>query len=287
MTKRIHIPPPLTLRELMKEIRENFPPTDIPLDAVAKAVGHYLGGEKGADLLGGDYVQEGTLWVRPGRDSVFGYDLAWGNGQTFFWQQGPTIFSSNDPSCVPPKEEVFELNMVTPLAGWRMWSLHAGLLSSLNEPYLWQPLQAMKAECSPCYTGLERKGHEHGVAVYENCSCGIYATDEKATAEDQDGTVLGEIWGWGRYVRGNRGWRAEFAYPKSFCLASHQSDLVSVLKKYKVPIFVQQPIQVYSPAEDGYDEYRRDNPNWHSGADEDSGAAEDYYEEDDYEEDDE
>lgn len=78
----------------------------------------------------------------------------------------------------------------------------------------------------------------------------LNATRMKMTINDN---ILGEVFGWGRYVRGGIGWRSQFAYPKSFYLKSSQVNLIDHLRPYHVPIYVEQPVLIYNPEEDGYE----------------------------------
>lgn len=138
----------------------------------------------------------------------------------------------------------FEVNMVEALVGWKRWKMDNRLLLSTNGTY-WlaeKPVQAV-CNCNLAYQSLG--GHwQH--------TCGIYSADEAFEIEGY-GPVLGQIYGWGRYIRGNKGWRAQFAYPKCFYLQKNQANLIDVLKKYRVPIFIDEPLQIYDPREDGFE----------------------------------
>lgn len=170
-----------------------------------------------------------------------------------------------EPKPDPP-EEPFEVNLTTPLIGYRAWNIHAGLLVSLNDPQDWTPDNPMKAHClaakhcKPCPS--------------EHCTCGIYAVDE--LKDIQWGSVFGKVYGWGRYVRGENGWRSQFAYPAEFYLATQhdRETYVWILKKYHVPISQFMPIQVYHPSEDGYENWQ-DQEDRNLGASRDSDAEED------------
>jgi hypothetical protein len=107
----------------------------------------------------------------------------------------------------------------------------------------------------------------------EHHTCGIYSSDSKSTAEDY-GDVLGKVYGWGRYIRHEGGWRAAFAYPNCFFLREEQMNLVDVLKKYHVPIYVSQTMRIYDPAEEGYDADWNAEAHWNCRAAEISAASE-------------
>lgn len=184
-----------------------------------------------------------------------------------------------DDLLEPPEAE-FEVNLTEALVGWKAWSVDkTGIWSVQQAGHRWPPDQPFAATCRAegpsawnpamwnmpaCSTPVNR---EH--------TCGIYAgTREEATryAEDAE-DILGEVYGWGRYVRGDSGWRAQFAYPKCFYLRESQAGLLGFLRPYHVPIFVDQPMLVYSPEEDGY-EHRSDETDGDRGAPEAAAAPE-------------
>lgn len=171
----------------------------------------------------------------------------------------------------PPKEEPFETNLTEPLIGWRTWNLANGKLASLyHQERPWEPDVPFHATCR------EEKCTESPTTFH---TCGIYATDAYAGIRDYEGEseVIGMVLGWGRYVRGGDGWRAEYAYPAKFLIGREQIGLVDDLKKYHVPIYIWEPMRMYDPKEDGY-EYWNHEENWNFGAGSESDASEDSYE---------
>jgi hypothetical protein len=90
---------------------------------------------------------------------------------------------------------------------------------------------------------------------------------------EDDNHVLGEVYGWGRYIRGDIGWRAQYAYPKCFYLKANQMNHVDFLRTFHVPIYIEQPIKIYNPEEDGY-EHRNDEAHGYFGAGEVTDAGE-------------
>lgn len=170
--------------------------------------------------------------------------------------------------------EPMEVNLTEALVGWRAWEFwdEDGFLHSLNDDQVWPYLVPMTAECikDSC---VESPRSE--------CSCGIYAVNERGAVPSNDAgcTVYGLVYGWGRYVRGSNGWRAQYAYPKSFLLEPEQADVIEKLREYRVPIYVKQPTRMYDPAEDGYGN-GTDEENWNFGAGAQSHAGEDAGEED-------
>ena len=175
------------------------------------------------------------------------------------WWPAPPFMVEEKEEARPPEPE-FEVNMMEPLVGWRSWRISGQLLRSLNHNHQWSPDEAFMAKC-----------RQHKDVPAEHCMCGIYAvTDLDAVPA---GTVYGEVYGWGRYVRGEVGWRSEFAYPKCFHLAMSQMPLVEKLRKYHVPIYIETPVQCYSPEEDGYENWTNEE-NGDRGAAQDSGSGE-------------
>jgi hypothetical protein len=113
---------------------------------------------------------------------------------------------------------------ISPVVGYRVWQWDADGLKSLNGE-VWFPRQQLsaicKADASGRISGLKNAAHRASELPYFKCTCGIYAA---RTVEHirQWGygkfAVQGEVYLWGRVVEHERGWRAEFAYPKSFLL---------------------------------------------------------------------
>lgn len=172
---------------------------------------------------------------------------------------------------VPPSE--FEVNLTEALVGWKRWYFdpdHRILKSSYG--LRWYPLQKVTAAC---HNNTKRCL----LSPVEDCSCGIYAVDNEGNVPGFDGasiTIVGEVYGWGRYVRGDEGWRAQFAYPKSFLLTVEQAadDALGVaLMEYRVPISVLKPIKLYDPEDDGY-ECGANQEDWDQRAGKESGTAE-------------
>src|SRR5271156_1481112 len=176
-------------------------------------------------------------------------------------------------------EEKFEVNMMEALVGWKCWNMSVAsvvnttktmVLRTTND-FVWNYETIAEARCP-------NKGTRGKQSPTQSCTCGIYAADKMQTAVGY-GNVRGQIYGWGRYVRGTDGWRAQFAYPKNFMLDQSQVDLIEALKPYRVPIYVEMPTIIYSPVEDGYegesdDEYRNAQEDWSSGTREDPDAQE-------------
>lgn len=101
---------------------------------------------------------------------------------------------------------------ISPIVGYRMWRWDSAGLKSVNrEP--WHPGQALTARCPIT-------DHE---APARGCSCGVYAAknyQHLLKIVDDVYDVHGEVYLWGKVVEHKLGYRAQFAYPKSFVLPS-------------------------------------------------------------------
>jgi len=118
---------------------------------------------------------------------------------------------------------------ISPVRAWRKWLLwrlpsrtedeeEIRIGSSPRPGYLWPPLLAEPAVCrrhKPC-EGAPSQG----------CTCGYYGVQDEAFVETMEClravpfVVLGSVYLWGRLIVGERGWRAEFAYPDRLYLPS-------------------------------------------------------------------
>jgi hypothetical protein len=174
--------------------------------------------------------------------------------QSYSW--GADIAAEPTP---PPVEPEFEVNMVEALEGWRAWEINERgdrfTLESINAAQVyWHPGEVMVAVC-------RNNGWHLAASPIKHCTCGIYAGDDFAEVRQyaepddrSDTVVFGRVSGWGRYVRGGAGWRAQFAYPKSFHVPQTITpDELNFLREFRVPIFMDQPILMYNPQEDGYE----------------------------------
>lgn len=178
-----------------------------------------------------------------------------------FWGQFRFTNTKENPK---PKPEVdFEVNMMEALVGWKSWYWDSGSLKSNSGECIWHPDVATEAKCEK---GCEKIPAEHH-------TCGIYGAEKRETAEEY-AEVIGQVSGWGRYVRYSGGWKAQFAYPRCFYLRADQMNLLDGLKKYHVPIYVSQPIQFYDPAEEGFDGHWNQEENGDSRTDQEPFAGE-------------
>ena len=102
---------------------------------------------------------------------------------------------------------------VAPIVAYRAWVLRPSGLMSLNGEF-WRPKQRLEASC-------KRSPYRHEPPD-SACSCGIYAwksVDQlQRLGYASDGGVCGEVYLWGTVIEHELGWRAQYAYPKSFVI---------------------------------------------------------------------
>jgi preprotein translocase subunit YajC len=114
---------------------------------------------------------------------------------------------------------------ISPVVGYRVWQWDATGLSSLNgEKWLaHQPLSAVcRTDVCGSIAGLSKFTHNPAELPSFGCTCGVYAARTMAHLRQCGHRKLGvhgEVYLWGTVVEHERGWRAEFAYPKTFVLA--------------------------------------------------------------------
>jgi hypothetical protein len=115
---------------------------------------------------------------------------------------------------------------ISPIIGYRIWQWDAAGLKSLNgEP--WCPRQPLSAVCMgnarSSISGLSKPAtHDADELPSLKCTCGVYAAKNSEHIYKcgyGKFAVHGEVYLWGRVVEHERGWRAEFAYPKTFVLS--------------------------------------------------------------------
>jgi hypothetical protein len=135
-----------------------------------------------------------------------------------------------------------------PLVAYRAWRLAAdGSLLSVHWISSWPWQQRMSAGCR----FMHSRRHESPAS---DCTCGIYALREPLSAVSYARThlaaVVGSVHLWGDVVPADRGFRAQFAYPKALCLfADHwagrrrsevESGARAIEARYRVPCHVVQ-----------------------------------------------
>lgn len=154
---------------------------------------------------------------------------------------------------------------IEPIVAWRYWTLEQGFwLSALNhrEHGAWVPNEPHKACCAAnvheyrvAFTGAVKATFQaanvppppddyveirHEFAPSEGCSCGIYAAASLSELRTIVGAasvdVVGEVYLWGKVIKGERGYRAEYAYPKSLFLLDENLEAEAGLLCYGVDV---------------------------------------------------
>lgn len=129
-------------------------------------------------------------------------------------------------------------DLAEPVIGWRIWYARPSIISPdtgagrwlLNSPFDLSPWPSRKAMIGRCarrpgfmVVGQGLRGVHS--SPRHDCTCGLYAlndlmstvrlAEEHAVHEGRFmAVVLGEVSLWGRVVVAQRGYRAEFAYPR-------------------------------------------------------------------------
>ncbi len=116
-------------------------------------------------------------------------------------------------------------DFISPVVGYRVWQWDATGLRSLNGEkwFAHQPLSAVcRADACGSIAGLSKATHNPTELPSFSCTCGIYAArtmEHLRQCGYRKLGVHGEVFLWGTVVEHDRGWRAQFAYPKTLFLA--------------------------------------------------------------------
>jgi preprotein translocase subunit YajC len=115
---------------------------------------------------------------------------------------------------------------ISPIVGYRVWQWDATGLRSLNGEkwFAHQPLSAVcRADACGSIAGLSNATHNPAELPHFSCTCGVYAArtmEHLRQCGYKRSGVHGEVYLWGTVVEHERGWRAQFAYPKTLFLAA-------------------------------------------------------------------
>lgn len=134
------------------------------------------------------------------------------------------------------REEFVVPDQLDPVVGWRSWqvAIHNGwpCLQACTRHILWLPGQRMEAVCEIGFgDASEFTRCDKNLCPCTSCTCGLYATwqpDHILAAK-----VYGQINAWGRVVKHERGFRAQYAYPK---ILFAPAELIAPLHAYGVPV---------------------------------------------------
>lgn len=150
---------------------------------------------------------------------------------------------------------------IAPMVGYRKWAVAAnGLLTGVAARQPWAPKRPFAATCSGAdnLTTARVEGHWDGHrqvfvdAPVRSCSCGVYAAKTLDAARNVVGSggvaAWGEVWLWGRIIDHEKGYRAQFAYPKALTMYDDPELAALVAERYGVPV-----AQVSKPRENAWD----------------------------------
>jgi preprotein translocase subunit YajC len=141
---------------------------------------------------------------------------------------------------------------ISPVVGFRVWQWDATGLRSLNGEkwFAHQPLSAVcRADACGSIAGLPKATHNPAELPSFGCTCGVYAArtmEHLRQCGYRKLGVHGEVYIWGTVVEHERGWRAQFAYPKTLFLAadtmpfslSEINDRLRTLGEFGTDIFL-------------------------------------------------
>ena len=145
--------------------------------------------------------------------------------------------------------------------GWRLLSPVQGEGSSVE----WKPGKALRATCRrPWNSNNRRRRNERRHRAPDlKCRCGIYAGKSPDPSllmlfPMLDLMVVGEVALWGRVLVCERGWRAEYAYPKRLWLFAppwrgdgfddHRlPEMYDQLHDYRVPVGFSELVMDFRP----------------------------------------
>ena len=120
---------------------------------------------------------------------------------------------------------------IEPVLGWKGWTL-TGMCRLRSPSFVtaWIPGSPLKADCGQAVPCQETPG--------ERCRCGIYIAGSAYKAAGY-GYILGKVYGWGKTVVHETGWRVEHAYPSELFVPAALMDSGEVFRElgeYGVPV---------------------------------------------------
>lgn len=160
-----------------------------------------------------------------------------------------TVCGHPSPGIISPIPRV---DGADALLGWKLWELRENTLLSPLRGTVW-PRGVFVAEC------------DHG-RPSRHCRCGTYAFGDLPSALDarRDTHVLGVVRGWGRVVRHEFGFRAQYTQPIQLYLRQHQhSSRRRLIEQYECDADVieaipaQLPCRMFTSVADTASEVRR------------------------------
>lgn len=162
-----------------------------------------------------------------------------------------------DPNKVPD-------TYIEPFTAYRAWNwTEDGKLTSLNHAE-WTPLRAFEATCNyaddhrsmvaAASTPAAKKfWEEHAHHVPDpDCTCGMYAGINMQHMIDigyVERGIHGEVSLWGRLIRHELGWRAQFAYPKFFVVPANMVPYKVEEAQKRLAMLVEFDVDIYIQSE--------------------------------------
>jgi hypothetical protein len=156
-----------------------------------------------------------------------------GGASAWIFLMGVWLAMRNWPIIWFPKPETERIPGATytqPILAWRMWVMNGGKLTSVHySSQPWKPKQRFSAHCFTCKPLPEPR-----------CTCGVYAKRNIEYSfwvnNQRSSCVLGLVYLWGNIVEGDRGYRAQFAYPaKLFIIDNNEAEIMAIAHKYGIP----------------------------------------------------
>lgn len=137
-------------------------------------------------------------------------------------------------SVEPRKVERRMPDSVSLVTAWRAWGLGDAngewRLKALGQDHSWEPKKRMEAVCA--------KGIDNHPAPHFSCECGIWAFKSlDLLLEALSGytvKVFGNVSLWGRIIETDKGFRAQYAYPKELWLLDSSQEQLGYI--YGVPV---------------------------------------------------
>ena len=147
-------------------------------------------------------------------------------------------------------------DLISTIKAYRTWQWDAEGIASLNNER-WIPGEALAATCVAYTLHLDGEILPNHKSPDPKCTCGVYAAkDFKHLVKIgyADHGIHGEVELWGTVMEHRLGFRAQFAYPKSFTVPedmlpyqmSEIESRLSMLSLYGVPIYyaLRNPVQM-------------------------------------------
>lgn len=125
--------------------------------------------------------------------------------------------------------------------GWRCWGLartEHGIMLASHGGTIWPTDRPLQAACG--------SGKDHD-APASKCTCGVYALTEHDgfpyyAYDGPSYAVFGQVHLWGEIVKGTKGFRAQYGYPKALTLSHKDWRWTQPLRDaYRVPVRLEDP----------------------------------------------